>query len=123
DLVLDLAARIGDPERLAALYLLTAADAWATGPHAGTPWRRTLVRELVAKIQHVLERGDMGAETASRLAARTAAIRQFLAAEDPADVEGFLGSMPRTYLLAVSPEAAAGPFRLVRSALGALDAR
>src|SRR5438874_159466 len=46
-----------------------------------------------------------------------------LAAEDPADVERFLGSMPRTYLLAVPPEAAAGHFRLVRSALGALEVR
>jgi len=123
DLVLDLAARVGDPERLAALYLLTEADAWATGPHASTPWRRTLVRELVAKIQHVLERGDMGAETASRLGRRVAAIREFLRAEDAADVEGFVRTMPRSYLLAVAPEAAARHFRLVRSAPGAVEVR
>ena len=49
-----------DPERLAALYLLTKADAEATGPAAWTPWRRTLIRELVAKVQHVLDRGEMG---------------------------------------------------------------
>jgi [protein-PII] uridylyltransferase len=123
DLVLDVAARVGDPERLAALYLLTAADAWATGPHASTPWRRTLVRELVAKVQHVLERGDMGAETATRLAARTAAIRDLLSPEDPTEVDAFLRSMPRGYLVTVALEAAAGHFRLVRPAPGALEVR
>ncbi|MDP9342026.1 MAG: ACT domain-containing protein, partial [Actinomycetota bacterium] len=123
DLVLDVAARVGDPERLAALYLLTAADAWATGPHASTPWRRTLVRELVAKVQHVLERGDMGAETATRLTERAAAIREWLAKEDPAEVEAFLASVPRGYVLAVSPEAAARHFRLVRPVPGAVEVR
>ena len=71
DLVLDVAARVGDQGRLAALYLLTVADARATGPAAWTPWRRTLVRELVAKVQHVLERGEMGPELAERLAPGT----------------------------------------------------
>ena len=64
DLVLDVAATVGSPERLAALYLLARADAEATGPAAWTPWRATLVRELVAKVQHVLERGEMGVEQA-----------------------------------------------------------
>src|SRR5439155_11458867 len=64
DLVLDVAARVGSPDRLAALYLLTVADAGATGPLAWTPWRATLVRELVAKVEHMLERGEMGEEAA-----------------------------------------------------------
>ena len=60
DLLLDVAARVGTPERLGALYLLAKADAFATGPAAWTPWRETLVRELVAKVQRVFDRGEMG---------------------------------------------------------------
>ena len=123
DLVLDVAARVGDPERLAALYLLTTADAGATGPHASTPWRATLLRELVAKVQRVLERGEMGTETATRLAERTSAIRMLLAAEPPADVEAFLAAMPRGYVLAVAPEAAARHFHQVRPWPGAVEVR
>ena len=83
NLVLGVADRIGDPTRLAALYLVTIADAEATGPLAWTPWRAALVRELVVKIQHVLERGDVGPGTAERLSARAEAIRAALGGRLP----------------------------------------
>ena len=123
DLVVDVAARIGDPARLAALYLLTVADAAATGPHAWTPWRATLVRELVAKVQHVLERGEMGPEAAARLDRSAAAVRAALPAEDPSDVGRFLAGMPRAYLLAVPPGLVAQHFHLVSAPVGATEAR
>src|SRR5207244_5679683 len=72
DLLLDVAARVGTPERLAGLYLLAKADALATGPAAWTPWRETLVRELVAKVQRVVGRAQMGAELAAHPPERTA---------------------------------------------------
>lgn len=123
NLVIDVAASVGSPERLAALYLLAKADAEATGPAAWTPWRRTLIRELVAKVQHVLERGEMGEELAGRLADRVDRIRELLAAEPPADVEAFLRRMPRAYLLAVSPERAARHFATIVPPVGAREAR
>ncbi|HXF71634.1 MAG TPA: ACT domain-containing protein [Actinomycetota bacterium] len=123
DLILDVAARVGDQGRLAALYLLTVADARATGPAAWTPWRQALVRELVAKVQHVLERGEMGPELAERLADRAAALRRSLRDEDPAEVERFLARVPRGYLAAVAPERAALHFRLLRAPLGATEVR
>jgi [protein-PII] uridylyltransferase len=123
DLVLDVASRVGDPERLAALYLLTVADAGATGPHAWTPWRATLVRELTAKVQHVLERGTMGAEAATRLERNAGALRDTLRGEPPEEIERFLSRMPRAYLLAVSPERAARHFRLIGSPVSAVEVR
>jgi len=60
-LILDVAARIGTPERLAMLYLMTVADAMATGPAASTPWRLGLIRDLVSRVSPVLE----GEETSS----------------------------------------------------------
>ncbi len=123
ELVHDVAARIGDPERLAALYLLTIADAAATGPLAWTPWRATLVRELVAKVQHVLERGEVGADTASRLTERADAIRAALPVEDPEAVERFFLRMPRGYLLGQPVEQIASQYPLVAPRLAAQEVR
>ncbi|MFN2543654.1 MAG: bifunctional uridylyltransferase/uridylyl-removing protein GlnD [Actinomycetota bacterium] len=123
NLILDVAARVGTPERLAALYLLTMADAAATGPHAWTPWRATLVHDLVSRVQHVLQRGDMGAETAVRLAERTDVLRRLLGGEDPPAVERFLATMPRSYLLSVQPERAIRHFHLVQPPPTSLDVR
>lgn len=123
ELVHDVAARVGDPERLAALYLLTIADAGATGPLAWTPWRAALVRELVAKVQHVLERGEVGADTAGRLAERADAIRDALAAEDPAALDRFIRRMPSGYLLGVPVEQIARQYPLIAPAVGAQEVR
>jgi [protein-PII] uridylyltransferase len=123
NLIFDVAARVGDTERLPALYLLTVADAAATGPHAWTPWRAALVHDLVAKVRHVLERGDMGKEAAVRLAERADVIRRLLSAEDPLAVDRFLETMPRGYLLTVLPERAVRHFRLVQPPPSSLDVR
>lgn len=123
ELVLDVAARVGVPERLAALYLLTIADARATGPLAWTPWRATLVRELVAKVQHVLERGEAGADTAERLAERSEAVRAALRAQDPAAVDRFILRMPLGYILGVPPERIARHYALIAPPLGTQEVR
>ncbi|MGH2635644.1 MAG: ACT domain-containing protein, partial [Actinomycetota bacterium] len=122
-LVHDVAARVGDPDRLAALYLLTIADAGATGPLAWTSWRATLVRELVAKVQHVLERGEIGADTAARLTERADAIRAALPAEDPAAVDRFFLRMPRSYLLGLPVEQIARQYPLIVPRLSAREVR
>jgi [protein-PII] uridylyltransferase len=123
NLILDVAARIGTPQRLAALYLLARADAAATGPAAWTPWRRTLIHELVAKVQHVLHRGEMGTELAARLADRIDRVRALLAAEPEADVDAFVLRMPRGYFLTVEPTQVARHFATVAPHLAANDVR
>jgi len=123
NLLIDAAARIGTPERLAALYLLADADAVATGPAAWTPWRQTLVRELVTKLDRVFERGEMGEELAGRLADRTGRVRALLTEEPDADVDRFVLRMPRGYFLAIDPAGAARHHRTIAPPLGANEVR
>jgi [protein-PII] uridylyltransferase len=121
--ILDVAADVGDPRRLAMLYVLTVADAEATGPHAASPWRLALVRELVGKVQHVMESGEMGPDRAALLADRLEAIARLLDREEPDSVRRYLSRLPRPYVLAVEPRVAARHFRLVGPPIGATEVR
>ena len=123
DLILDVAARVGTPERLAALYLLAKADARATGPAAWTPWRQALVRELVSKVQRVFERGVMGEELAATLTDRVERVRALLAAEPAVEVDRFVLRMPRGYFLSVEPARAARHFASIAPPLGTHEIR
>ncbi|HEX5936544.1 MAG TPA: ACT domain-containing protein [Actinomycetota bacterium] len=123
DLILDVAAAVGSQERLAALYLLARADAEATGPAAWTPWRATLVRELVAKVQRVLERGEMGPEVAGELAARMDRLRDLLRDAPADEVDRFLSRMPRSYLLTVEPDRVARHVATIAPPVGAREVR
>lgn len=123
NLVLDVAAAVGSSERLATLYLLAKADAEATGPAAWTPWRRTLIHELVAKVQHVFERGEMGTALAEKLVGRVGAVRNLLEVEPAAEVERFLRGMPRAYFLNVEPARAARHFATIAPPVGAKEVR
>jgi [protein-PII] uridylyltransferase len=123
DLILGVAARVASPERLAALYLLAKADARATGPAAWTSWRQTLIRELVAKIQRVFERGQMGVEVAERLTKGVVRVRDLLANEPPADVERFVMRMPRGYFLSLPPAQIASHYATIAPDLGRNDVR
>ena len=115
DLIVEVAARIGDRRRLAMLYLLTVADAMATGPSAFTPWRMSLIRDLVAKVDHVFERGLMDEDRAGRLASAQAAVRDALTASGSSGgrIAAFLERVPPDYLLRAWPEQAARHLDLI----------
>jgi [protein-PII] uridylyltransferase len=123
DLILGVAARVWTPERLAALHLLTEADALATGPAAWTPWRRALVRELVARVQAVFDRGQMGTELAGELSERIGRLRELLADRPEKEVDRFVLHMPRGYFLSVEPARAASHFATVSPDVGAREVR
>jgi [protein-PII] uridylyltransferase len=123
DLILDVASRIGTSERLAALYLLAKADARATGPAAWTTWRQTLIRELVAKVQRVFERGEMGLEVAARLTEAVESVRDLLADARPTDLDRFVLRMPRGYFLSVPPAQIARHYATIAPAVGHHDVR
>jgi [protein-PII] uridylyltransferase len=106
DLILHVAARVRDRERMGMLYLLTMADAHATGPSASSPWRIGLIRELVGKVDRAFDRGLMDADRASEVERAESAIRSALAAEgiDPEAIERFLDVTPPAYALWVEPD-------------------
>jgi [protein-PII] uridylyltransferase len=61
------ARRVGKPERLKMLYLLSVADAMATGPKAWNDWTAALMRSLFLKALNAMEKGEL----VSRHAVRT----------------------------------------------------
>ena len=58
------------------LYLLTLADAKATGPSACTPWRLALIRELVSKVSAAMQRSPAGGETIGAAPAKAIRVPQ-----------------------------------------------
>ncbi len=54
---------VGSHERLELLHRLTEADSIATGPSAWGGWKKELVDELVARVDHVLGGGDVADAT------------------------------------------------------------
>ncbi|MGH2709761.1 MAG: HD domain-containing protein [Actinomycetota bacterium] len=123
NLILDVAAGVSTPERLAMLYLLTIADAEATGPHASTPWRLGLVRELVGRVERVLERREMDVERAAELEERVGSLAGLLSNERTEAIETYIARLPRPYMLAVSPGDAAAHFSIVAPPIGSGDVR
>jgi [protein-PII] uridylyltransferase len=60
------ARRIAKAERLKMLYLLSVADAMATGPKAWNDWTASLLRSLFLKTLNVLEKGELVSRKAIR---------------------------------------------------------
>jgi [protein-PII] uridylyltransferase len=60
------ARRISSVSRLKKLYLLSIADAMATGPKAWNDWTASLLRSLFLKTLNVLEKGDLVSRKATR---------------------------------------------------------
>jgi [protein-PII] uridylyltransferase len=58
------ARRIKDVDRLEMLYLLTVADAAATGPKAWNSWTLLLLRDLALKTLKILEKGELASREA-----------------------------------------------------------
>jgi [protein-PII] uridylyltransferase len=68
--VVQCARTIGTPDRLKMLYLLSWADARATGPRAWNDWIGNLVQELFFKVLHILEQGELATPDAAKVAQR-----------------------------------------------------
>ena len=61
-----IARRVEKTERLKMLYMLSVADAMATGPKAWNEWTASLLRSLFLKTLNVLEKGELVSKRATR---------------------------------------------------------
>lgn len=103
------AEQIQSPERLTMLYLLSIADAKATGPTAWTEWKGALLLEISLKIAHLLERQDTVLPDKSQGAGwMLEQVRALMGKEAPSDC----GILPEEYLLSFPPEEVAHHLRL-----------
>lgn len=93
-------------DRLKMLYLLTWADARATGPRAWNEWVANLIQELFFKILHILDRGELATPSAT---GRTSRKRKMVAELskgrwDSQTLDRFFDIMSPRYLLNSAPK-------------------
>ncbi len=114
-LIVDLAGRIGTPDRLRMLYLLAIADGRSTGPSAWTPWKAALVQDLFFKVLHVLQRTSPGRNPGALARRKRGEFVRLLRPKYAADELGtFIDSLPVEYALAHEPTDMAGHFEIMR---------
>ncbi len=124
DVIVDVARQVGDRQTLHALHLLTAADGLATGPSAWSSWKASLLRELVRKVDAVLEQThptdlNDGAEATAREAL---AMSESLGV-DESEVRNHLAALPRRYAAAMTPRAVVRHAGLCAKPLGVAEVR
>ncbi len=114
------ARRVKDPERLKMLYLLTAADAAATGPKAWNSWTAALLKDLFLKTLRILERGELASREAMEAVhrKRRALVEAVETPEERAAVAALLEAMSPRYLIAVPQRAILNHIALYRQLKG-----
>lgn len=111
----DLAATVGDPQRLRMLYLLTWADMRAVGPGVLTPWQAAILHELYALTLEHLTGGRVERPNRTQLAERLA--RELGSDATLQAVKAHLAMVPDRYLTTTSVQRMAAHVRM----LGRLD--
>lgn len=118
--VLECANQAGSVDRLRMLYLLSYADARATGPKAWSDWTARLLAELFDKTEHMLQEGRLlGIQSAHGILKTRDRVRKLLAQTpeagfDRQEVERRLEHMPPHYLLRVQARDIVAHLQLVR---------
>ncbi len=110
------AARVGSVRILHLLYVLSVADARATGPEAWTPWKETLVQELYRRALRVLEEKEQEEDGDEQ--GRSALVRA-ISLHEPAlavRADELLGTLPPSYLRSGAPGLLAAELRLLTEA-------
>ncbi len=130
DTTRDVAERVGTPERLKLLTLLTFADITAVNPEALTPWKKEMLWQLYASVSNQMvrnlddERFHAGtaedypdkAALVLRLLSESSAAQEDLSflGDSQRDLGVFLEGFPKRYLETHSPEEIATHYRMSR---------
>ena len=110
------AALVGDARTLHLLYLISVADARASGPDVWSPWKAQLMRSLYLRVLDGLEAAP-GAE--SVLTRRRHDVVAALTSRFPAAaVEQHIAQLPPAYLLSIPPEVISEHLELIAAANG-----
>ncbi|KJS30543.1 MAG: hypothetical protein VR64_15060 [Desulfatitalea sp. BRH_c12] len=101
---LSIARRVVRPERLKMLYLLSLADAMATGPKAWNDWTASLMRSLFLKTLNVMEKGELVSRRATRTIEekKERMVESVTTAEERAVIVDLMKYMSPRYLLYTS---------------------
>ena len=110
DVVTAVADRVGDRSSLRLLFLLTVADARATGPESWSSWRASLVRSLFSRVDAEMARQAQGARAPLEAEVIEAAARQAGVAVET--VMRHADGMPEGYLLRFGAEEVARHLRI-----------
>ncbi len=95
------ARRVKKIDRLKNLYLLSVADAMATGPKAWNDWTASLLRGLFLKVLNILEKGELVSRKATRTIEQKKehVLATAIGAEENKNRKAIMGVMSPRYLL------------------------
>jgi [protein-PII] uridylyltransferase len=108
DLVLELATRIGNRQRLGMLFLVAVAHELAVGATAWSTWKATLVRQLFGSLEIALrDPSELGARRTRSLEQHRENIVRALQRRNLYRLAPEVARLPRRYVLTRSPAQAA----------------
>jgi [protein-PII] uridylyltransferase len=108
DLVLELATRIGNRQRLGMLFLVALAHEIACGAQAWTPWKANLVRQLFGSLEIAIRQpSEVGTRRTRALEQHRERIVRALYRRNLPSLVRLVGRLPRRYVLTRPPEQAA----------------
>lgn len=114
------ADRVGSLRTLKLLYLLAAADGWATGPEAWTDWKAALVASLYRKVLVALETGKIPVRVDVTVkAGEIEALEPSVAGR----AEAILSTLPPSYLDSAPIENISDEVRMLSEPLGPGEVR
>jgi len=106
---------VGTVDRLNMLYLLTFADMSGVGPGIWNEWKAVLLSDLHSRTRTLLQGGEHAEEGPQRRVKLEEKVLEALTPEFlRSDVDEFLTHLPDRYMLAVSSEAIARHFEMMR---------
>lgn len=115
-LVQEFAAKVGTPERLDMLLLLTYADMSGVGPGVWNDWKASLLWELFTRARGILGKEELAdSDTGDTDALKEKVILELLPQWRRSEVERHLAMLPDRYVRSSDPGQIARHFQLVQS--------